>query len=467
MNRQPRPLASRIVHEEEGTVLVLMTLMLVVLMGFAAIAIDGAAAWALKRQDQSGADTSAIAGAMHTAGRSKTDAMSDAEAEIIRITYSTMTPDMTSDEWAAEWAACIDGEKPSAFTETHSSDCISFTDNLSRIRVRTPIIPWHTTFGKVLGFDRIDTDAVAEVSTALTANGGVLPFGMPGGTQTATEVCLKTGANPKNISPCDGPDGGNFGFLDFTHYGNDELGTSTLCHGGGTDTIERNIAVGIDHNLGTSTDPYATPHTELAGCQDGNVNYLPYHVDTETGNMAQVLDDGFVDGTDGLDGRLARGSNRVSVRGNMLDDTPLWDYLNDAGRTLCGWPIADHDTFDTCLADNLSAGVWSGGEIFTTDILRAPRFGWVPLLLEPSLGAGTTTVTIAGFMPIYIQTTFWGCNATGCDLEWDPGQAVSPGPNNKKIEASTAVNIPIGALPQAIRDIAPGNGTQVTYLLSK
>ncbi|MFW2383776.1 MAG: hypothetical protein ACN4GZ_18640, partial [Acidimicrobiales bacterium] len=369
--------------------------------------------------------------------------------------------------WAAEWTSCIDRDKPAAFTENLNSDCISFTSNLSRIRVRTPIIPWETTFGKVIGFDRIDTDAVAEVSTALAANGGVLPFGMPGGSRSATEVCLKTGANPKNISPCDGPDGGNFGFLDFTQYGNDELGTATLCHGGGTDKIERNIAGGIDHNLGSTTNPHATSHTEVDGCLDGNINYQPYHVNTETGNMSLVLDDGFVDGVDGLDGRLARGSNRVGVRGNMLDDTPLWDYLNDAGRTLCGWPISDHDTLDACLAANYSGGIWVGGEIFDAGVISAPRFGWVPLLLEPTLGPGSATVTIAGFMPIYIQTTFWGCNASGCDLEWDPGEAFSPGANNTRIEASTAVNIPIQALPDVVRSIAPGSGTQVTYLLSK
>lgn len=465
--KQRPSLGTRIVQEENGTALLLVTLMLVVLMGFAAIAIDGAAAWALKRQDQSGADTGAIAGALSTAGKPRADAMQDAEDEIIRITYSTMTPNMTPDEWEAEWASCTDGDKPSEYTETVNSDCISFTDNLSGVRVRTPVIPWHTTFGRVLGFDRIDTDAAAEVNTALTANGGVLPFGMPGDSQTNTQVCLKTGANPKNISPCDGPDGGNFGFLDFTHYGNADLGTSTVCNGGGTDTIEGNIAQGIDHNLGSTTDPGAPSHTELAGCLDGNVNYQPYHVQTETGNMAQVLDDGFADGSDGLDGKLARGSNRVSVRGHLLDDTPLWDYLNDAGRTLCGWPISDHDTLDQCLTDNFSGGVWIGGEIFKTDIIRAPRFGWVPLLLEPTLDAGTTTVTIAGFMPIYVQTTFWGCNATSCDLEWDPGESISPGPNNVRIEASTAVNIPMQALPQIIRDVAPGSGTQATYLLSE
>ena len=51
--------------------MILLALTLVVLMGFAAIAVDAAAAWALKRQDQSGADTGAVAGALFTVDRSK------------------------------------------------------------------------------------------------------------------------------------------------------------------------------------------------------------------------------------------------------------------------------------------------------------------------------------------------------------------------------------------------------------
>ena len=91
----PRHQKSPTIGNEQGTTIIVVAMSLVVLMGFAAIAIDGAAAWALKRQDQSGADTGAIAGAIFTADRDKATAMQDAQDEIIRITYSTMTPDMT------------------------------------------------------------------------------------------------------------------------------------------------------------------------------------------------------------------------------------------------------------------------------------------------------------------------------------------------------------------------------------
>lgn len=468
--RRPAFHGARAICREDGASIIMLALVLIVLLGFAGIAVDAAAAWALKRQGQSGADTGAVAGALFTADRSQADAMADAEEEIIRISYSTIAPDLTFAEWEAEWASCTDSAKPVEFTLFHTSDCVSFTSNLDKVRVHTPTVPWKTTFARVIGFDEVPTSATAEVNTFLEANGGVLPFGMPGDAENDIEVCLKTGANPKNIAPCDGPDTGNFGFVDFSQFGNDALGTPNQCVGGGTDRLELNIAMGIDHPLGKTTDPLAPWHTDGAACTDGNFNSRPYHVETQTGNVAQALDDGFADGVGGMPGKLATGLNLIPIRGHMLDDTPLWDYLNTAGKDLCGYSISSHEDLITCLADSAnysSPGVWSAGEIFDPDIIDAPRFGWVPLFHEATLGSGTTTLTIKEYRPIYVQTTLWGCNATSCDLVWDPAEAFLPGPNNVRIEASTAINIAAAALPQEVRDKEPGSDSQVSYLLSK
>ena len=335
----------RIRSDERGSSLILVAISLVALLGFAAVAVDGAGAWALKRQDQSAADTGVLAGALQTSGVDKATAIQAATDEIIRITYVNVDPDMDIAAWKAEWAGCVDPAKPVDFTEPGVSsdvglgaiDCISFTDNLQDVRVITPVIPWDTTFGKVIGFDQIDTRAEAEVHIEYDIPGGVLPFGMPGGA-AGGEVCLKTGANPKDVAPCDGPDEGNFGFLDFTQFGNTDFGTTKNCTGGGTSRLERNIAQGIDHGLGTwDTDPASAPvsptNLELDACNDGAFLAYPYQVATQTGNVAQVLDDGLADGTDGLDGKLAGGNNKVNVRGNWLDNTTLRSFLTGAGKT--------------------------------------------------------------------------------------------------------------------------------------
>jgi hypothetical protein len=443
-------------------------MVLVVLMGFAAIAIDGAAAWALRRQDQSGADTGVIAGALFTAERTKAEAMQDAQDEIIRITYSTMTPDMTAAEWAAEWTACTDSAKPAEFTETLGSDCISFTDNLSRIRVQTPVIPWKTTFAKAIGFDSVPTSASAEVDTHLAANGGVLPFGMPGSASDVDQICLKTGPNPSGVPPCDGPVTGNFGFLNFTQYGNDALGTVQDCNPD-TGTLTEAIAHGIDHPLNTSSVFPATPREDRVGCNDGNFSYFPYQVFTNTGNVAEALDDGFAGDGSGLDGKLGMGSNLVNVRGKDLDKTPLWDFLTPSGELFCATvanPISNHDEMEACLALYRSSG--STAELFSDDIIEAPRWGWVPLFYGTDLGNGTTSLTIKDFRAIYIQTIFMGCNATTCDVIWDPGEALpGPGKTNIRIEAATALQLPRNSLPESARLIEPGSATQLTYLLSK
>jgi hypothetical protein len=459
------PLIRRIRDDQQGSSLVVVVVSLVVLLGFAAIAVDGAAAWALRRQDQSAADTGAVAGAIFTAGKSKATAIADATTEVIRITYNTVDPDMTQAQWAAEWAACADAAKPAIFTETGTSDCISFTSNLDTIRVLTPDIPWESTFAQIIGFDEIDTNAFAEVETELADNGGVLPFAMPGAAGADGEVCLKTGANPKNGAPCDGPDTGNFGFLDFTVFGDPGAGIPKVCVGGNS-RLENNIAAGIDHPLGVAPSFPAPSHTDRDACNEGNINAAPWNVRTKTGNVAQALDDGLVDVTGtGTPGRLTNSSTTINVRGHDLDNKPLWDYLNGAGTTLCG-AVSDHDAMVACLHSSYNPAVH--GTIFLESLNESPRFGWVPLIHENTLGPGGTTVTIKEFRPVFIQTTLWGCNAAGCDLEWDPGEAPpTPGPNNKRVEAATAIQIPLGALPESLREVAPGTPGQVDYLLSR
>jgi hypothetical protein len=485
------PLMRRIRSDEKGTSLVLVALSLVVLLGFGAIAIDGAAAWALKRQDQNAADTGVLAGALQTSGVDKATAIQNATDEIMRITYINVNPDMDMAAWKAEWASCVDTNKPARFTEPGLSsdvglgaiDCISFTDNLQDFRVITPVIPWDTTFGKVIGFDQIDTRAEAEVHVEFDIPGGVLPFGMPGG-QTNVEVCLKTGPNPNGVEPCDGPDQGNFGFLDFTQFGNDDFNTTKTCTGGGTSKIAGNIAQGIDHGLGTwDTHPSAgvIANHDVAACNDGNFQAYPYQVDVETGNMSQVLDDGLADGVSGLDGKLelTTGQSQLKVRGTDLDNTPLWHYLTPNFKAACEHPstgvaVGPDFKLDSATEMEDCLGTWTTGDgvIFIQDIENAPRFGWVPVLWE-DFGPGTTTMTIRAIIPIYIQKTFWQCNATGCDLIWDPGEISTPQPGGGRIEASTAFAIPTDAdfvplsLPTLIRESAPGTQGQVRLLLSK
>ena len=108
--------------------------------------------------------------------------------------------------------------------------------------------------------------------------------------------------------------------------------------------------------------------------------------------------------------------------------------------------------------------------MFTEALGDSPRFGWVPLVHESVLGPGGGRLTIADFVPVYIQTTFWGCGPVGCDLEWDPQPGTPPVPPmgaNVKVNAATAIQIPFDSLPESLKLVAPGTPGQVFYLLSR
>jgi Flp pilus assembly protein TadG len=454
-------------RDERGTTLIVFAFTLLVLLGFAAIAVDAAGAFALRRQDQSAADTAAIAGAIDAVQKPQATAIADATTEVIRITYETVDPDMTAAEWAVEWTNCVDADKPAQFTETGTSDCVSFTSNMRSIRVVTPNIPWKTTFARVLGVDEVETGAFAEVVTAPVNNGGVMPFAMPSGAAGSGEVCLKSGANPNGVSPCDGPVTGNFGFLDYTKFGDPG---PTVCVGG-NDRLEDNIAIGIDHELGETGAPVPPPLLDRDVCTSGDHGLWPYQVTTETGNVVSALHDGLIDGTsNGYPGRLTQSPYpRVDVRGRLLDNTPLSTYLNGAGQGMCGAGPITHDNLVACIwtPANFDASGWKAGEIFKESILDNPRFGWVPLVHEAVLGPGAIDVTIKDYRPVYIQTTLWKCNAMDCDLYFDPGEPFGPGPANIKVEAVTAIAIPENALPEAIRQVAPGTLGQIQHLLTR
>lgn len=459
-------LISRIRDDERGTSMLILVFALVVLLGFGAFAVDAAGAWALKRQDQSAADTGALAAGLFTAGKTKAEAISEATEEVVQLTYGTVDPGMTIAQWRDEWHNnCTDPGKPAIFTDVGLSDCISFSSNLRKIRVKTPDIPWPTAFGSVLGVDEIQTSAFAEVDTEFADNAGVLPFALPGDAAGSQEICLKTGPQP-DVAPCDGPDTGNFGFADFSKFGDPEAGIPSVCSGG-NDRLEDNIAQGIDHIL--TTAPVYPPvdaddiFEDVVACNDGNINAQPWNFDTQTGNTAQTLDDGLVDVTsNGVPGRLRLASpHREVVGGHDLDDTPLSEYLAVGA---CGGTPADHDAMITCLED------WTSGQLFTEALGNSPRFGWVPLVHEPILGPGGSQLSIADFIPVYIQTTFWGCGPAGCDLEWDPQPLTPPvGPlgANVRVNAATALQIPFYSLPESLQLTAPGTPGQVFYLLSR
>jgi hypothetical protein len=177
-----------------------------------------------------------------------------------------------------------------------------------------------------------------------------------------------------------------------------------------------------------------------------------------------VLHDGLVTGlpAEGIPGRLAQGSNTVEISGYDIDNTPLWAFLNDDGKALCGTPSNKADMI-TCL------GNWkpSNGVIFDLALDSSPRWAWVPLFWENDLGTGNTDRTIREFRPVYLQTTLWKCNATTCSVVHEAGETPVGSGSNLEIEAVSGLQVPLGALPTAMQKAQPGTDGDREFVLIK
>lgn len=494
VTRRPRP------RDERGATLVVLTLVLVLLMGFAAFGVDYANALSQRRLNQGTVDTGTLAAAIETAGDLQAQAIADAEAEAIGITYTSLNLDMTAAEWAAAWATCVDSNKPAIYSVTGTTDCVSFTDTLQRIRIHLPDVDVETGFGGVLGRDVITTSATAVVRLGLSQSGDVLPFGLPSGAAGSGEVCLKQGPSPIPAPPCDGPVTGNFGFLDITRFGNEDPAfmTFTDCN---SNIVAENISVGVDHRLdAASTDP-TTTLIDRDACQDGAFDSRPDTLEAKPGS-GNELHPGFIAGTTGSNpvvGRLTRTPYpTINWAGNLVDDKPLWEFIDPAPPTppnipaICepatfgppslpqdwdgdGNPDApdSHEHMKACI-DVYWANPGTYDPLFTLDgdgdtsdeffdLQRSPRWGWVPEMASPFAGGASGLYPIVRFRPVFIQTFYAGCSAVSCD-EWNPseGSTIAGG---KKAVAVTSFVLPDDTLPPKVIATGPGAEGTTTYEL--
>lgn len=481
-NRQ----AGKAVDNERGAVAILVAASLVMLMGFAAITVDGGAAFSERRQDQSAADMASMVAVQFARGDSDPEDAADLGAEqAVAIANANLDNPPTS----ADWSNCVDPNRPGEYTVVSSqSRCISFTDNLQKARVVIPTIEVATTFARVLGAESIATSAFAEAQGDLGQPGRVLPFGFFGG---GPEICLKTapGQGPPT-GPCEDSASGNFGTLLFSLYGNRTLGTKERCGSAATqDKLDVNMAVGVDHPLGTWSASSPEIRDDTAYCP--LFNSRPNQVDGQAGSGANLYN-GMVDGVSkpslldrSYSGRLARGSNRIVVESGSpaIDDTPLWAFLDGSGNPAACSGVTDQAGMRSCLS------AWNDGygPLFRIDIDSAPRFGAVPRLNGPGFEEGKSNpYLILDLIPVYVQATWWGCGPpTGCKIVHVPGDsgpdAHDPCPGwqeescglgqtvkgSKPLDYLTAFVLDRDMLPEPLRSDFPGSPGQVDYALVK
>jgi hypothetical protein len=437
--------------------MVMFAVSLAVLLGFMAIAVDGADAFVERRDSQAAVDVAAIGGALtlidsNATPRTKAETLVN---KVFELTQKNIAEPL-------DWQHCEDPERPTEYTVSAASvfissndseytECISWTPDWHRIRVKLPDRDIETFFAGAIGFKSIKVGAFAEVEAVVNGAGGVLPFGILS-TGTNGLVCLKTG--PSFPDDCDRNETGNFDFLDFRPFGNTAMRTVADCNLSSVVALKQNIAIGVDHDLGPAPN-MPTDHQGIAddpsiAKEDVQCSSKAEKIQatrTETGNKQKVILDGFVEGVGIFPGRLTIGSpdRLFDCYGTWIDDVGLWQYMTDDAKTLC--PNTDtEDEIVACILAN------PGTVLFDDDIQYAARIARVPVLHQTEWPTGAKYVSFKRFSFVYVQTLYGGCKSDGtCQLEIAPGEGAVKKLSNADPVAITAIGIPDLVLPENVR----------------
>ncbi|MGA7272469.1 MAG: pilus assembly protein TadG-related protein, partial [Acidimicrobiia bacterium] len=205
-----------LIRSEKGTVAIIVAASLLFMMGLAAIVVDGGQGFSERRQAQSGVDFASLAALQFASSCDTTCAIADAVDNGAAEAESVVAGNLPGR--SLDWLACDDtATRPAEYIYVSSiTDCISFTANLEKARVKLPDDQVGTSFGRVLGITSMTTGAVAEAIQKVESSASVIPLTLGG---SSAEVCLYSNQAPQNVPPCDSPDNGNFGYLDIALYG--------------------------------------------------------------------------------------------------------------------------------------------------------------------------------------------------------------------------------------------------------
>ena len=489
---------TKLYEGDAGASALLVASVMVLLMGLAAVVLDGGFGFSERRQAQSAVDFGSLA-ALQAAvscetvpSCSETQAVDNGATEAMAVVAANL-PGRTLD-WAP--GICVDANRPAEYTRVSTlTDCVSFTENFDQARVHLPDDNLDTTFGNLIGTDVITVVAEAEAGSTLQQESNVIPLTPTG--QTGGEVCLFSNQAPQAEDPCDGAASGFYGYLDIALYGKDNpdgsVSTPSTCNQGSTnDRIPINLTKGGDHSLvvHNSGDPIVD---DFAACPDTQEDINQVRV--ETGSPTGAITDGLLDGTSGAIngqpyspevGRLACQTDpdlsdpyvwscNNSVRGLSVDDTPLWEFLTG------GCTVSNHSEMVACLTPGNSP-------IFAAAIADHPRFAAVPVLKpngpNPNDPAptGPGSYRIKEFVPVWLSTIYMDCNANTCDTVFSPGAASAPDPCEPSlagtrncgwadtsgpddVEGLLAFALDLDMLPDEITDTFPGSETERDYAL--
>lgn len=496
---------------ERGFALVLFAVVLVVLMIFAAFAVDLGLVYNERRSDQNAADAAATSGAVQLLRRASVQTSVTEMVESVNTNLEITVP-------TADWIACTDSgalaNTAAELSLTPATGCISFNSSFTALRVRVPDQTVETAFGQFAGIDEYTTSAFAEVSLE-PAGGGALPFVVLATAGNGDQICLRTdgtgGEEPpdqleqppysdRSLDPCnedsfDTHEGGRGTIKPYFYEG--------CSRPTGNQSIISAIMGGMDHPLGVFDPPAALGPGDDADFYDLPANgarldggpsgtcqqVLPNTVDVDTGLTAGLLTCALLAATcnaggaatDGQPGRLRESGSGGSFAGQPVDDTALWEHfitIPSSAPNSCDDAATGGLEFylrRAALQDCLASWTPGSGILFDEAIAANPRFGFVPRIAErglcntqpaegdPCAGQPLDNVHVNAFAPVYIDGIYedGGPTGTECDpdnpstgeTEWIihyPGKGLDCG--TSQVERISGIVVPCGALPPSVCD---------------
>jgi len=450
-----RSLGERLRHDEQATILPLFAVLLLVLLGFAAIGVDASAAFAEKRQSQSAADAAVLAAALEYLAPTSPSGL-DIAAQV-KSYAATNAPGTPSSD--ADWASCLDPDKPADYSPVLDtsitpavaiSDCISLKQvngEPALLRVRLPNWDMPTSFAGLIGFDTVAISATATAELRYAELSNVLPFSLP--SDYGTEQCLATSPaglladGPPGSNSCGKSSNGNFGFIDSPWFGAGKphftipQGCGTTPYPNFKTRTPHNLAIGLDHLIttfpgGSPGDGISfnvtDPGVDTCSASAGTVPYIlaTQPGDTQTGR--ELLQEGLL-GVDpsptaaSAPGRLRQAplpkysdspmGFRTNVANYDVDNVGLWKYLiaTDNNGTECdlgSFGGAGRELTDQMFNCLDQTRTWE--TMFDSDLLVSPRFALVPVL-NYKVGdlTGKGYWAVKELRPVYLQMTWYNC----------------------------------------------------------
>ncbi len=476
-------------RNDRGATALLVALCLLLLFGMLSLAIDIGFGFRERRTDQTGADSSALGGALEMV---ITPGANPVQAAINRI-YALVDTNLGRAVPLADWDGCTDPDALFWMTKsdaailgtTNGSDCISLSEDFNTLRVRVPVQETPTLFASVMGFDTIPVSAAAEAERNTDwGGGGDFPSGVLSGTDAGTTICVKSG--PSGHESCGPPSTGDFANFKPYFYSAVDGYLSTMCVSAEQNQpMARAMADGIDHEFSGYNLVSPNPRINGQWCLTSGVPGPPFPnmVDSAAGYQNADITNGLVMGGNWptpFTGRLTRGpyvNGTATVYGVAVDNRPLWDYIDDS-IAMMGAPdcvavrarpasvlLTDYPTvraeLEACIQEAVSGPPM---RIFTSDILNTHRLVHAPLYHEISLLPNNSCCYhIKGLMPVFIDGVWTRSTHASftCDGEFDdttagmcihrPGLAgslnVNP-PGQKNIDSASGIVLSCALLPE-------------------